>query len=435
MPRPQFLPLHLTSSRFGVICAHRRSGKTVAGIAKAIQKVVQCPHPNPRVGIVLPYLKQAKTNAWQYLKQMTSALPERDLNESELKITFAWGNREIRLYGADNPNGIRGGYFDHVLCDEWAFADPSVYPLVIRPMLSDRIGSIDFASTPNGKNHFYELLRNAVNDDKYFTMMLKADTSGLLSVDELEDIRNDPLISPERYAQEYLCSFEAATEGSFYSREMNEAMAMGRIGKVEWDSSLPVFTAWDFGNSDDTVIWFIQWRPDRLNFIDYYHANKQTVEHYCRVVNAKPYKYATHYAPHDIAQFHFGMVNSRASQFKEHGINMVTLPRIGSEMEGINALRSILPMCHFDAEKCEYGVEALKHYRAEFDYGKMVSKDTPLRDWSKHSADAAAQAALAYRSIFRRSTRDDKERPSQIITRLPTFNDFAQTEVERQRRI
>lgn len=426
VPRPQFMPLHETQKRFSVMLAHRRSGKTVAGIARGFQKLFSCQLPSPRVGLVFPFLKQAKTSAWHYAKQMSIGIPERVPHESELKITF--GDREIRLYGADNPTSIRGGYFDHALCDEWAFADPTVYPTIIRPMLSDRNGSIDFSSTPNGKNHFYDLYREAGLNDKYFQLTLKADTSGLLSPEELADIRADPLISENVYNQEYLCSFEAATEGAFYSREMSDAEAQGRIKPMAIDPSLPVVTAWDFGNSDDTVIWFIQWTPDGLRFIDFYKNNRETIAHYAAVVNGKGYRYAAHYAPHDLAQNHFGMLETREKQFRDHGIVMVKLPRISSELEGINALRSILPICSFDRDRCAYGIESLKSYRAEFDYTLMKHRDNPLRDWSKHACDAAAQAALAYRSIFRRSQPEKTEDRSKIIIRPPTFDDFAATD-------
>ncbi len=428
-PRAQFLPLHQTDRRFSVILAHRRSGKTVAGLAKALQRLFEVTRasPPPRVGVLFPYLKQAKTNAWNYLKQMTRHLPERAVNESELKITF-FGQREIRLYGADNPNGIRGGYFDHVFLDEWAFADPSVWPMIIRPMLADRGGTADVASTPNGKNHFFDLWTHAQKASDHHTLALRADESGLISADELESIRNDPQMTPEKYAQEFLCSFEAATEGSYYSAEMNRAHEEGRITKLDIDAAKPVVTAWDFGNSDETVIWFIQWQPGQLRFIDYYSATRQTIEHYCGVVKSKPYRYVAHYAPHDLEQFHFGMLNSRENQFKQHGLSLVRLPRIKSEMEGINALRSILPICHFDADRCAYGIEALRHYRAEYDDDRKVYRETPHRDWAKHSADAAAQAALAYKSIFRNLAPERANSAGMPVFGLPTFNDFLGTE-------
>lgn len=426
-PRKQFRKFHNTTKRFGVSVAHRRSGKTVAGVAKAIQKAFECQRQNPRTGVVLPYLKQAKTNAWQYLKQMTRHLPERSVNESELKITMI-GNREVRLYGADNPNSIRGGYFDYVFCDEWAFADPTVYPLVIRPMLSDRMGSIDFASTPNGKNHFHTLYKQACQEKKYFTMFLEAETSGLLRADELADIKADPLISEEKYAQEYLCSFEAATEGSYYGVLIARAASEGRIRGGIYNPLLPVVTVWDIGESDDTVIWFAQWSPDGLNVVNLYKNNGQTIAHYCDIIKTMGYAYVAHYLPHDIEQKHFGMLKTRREQFKENGIDVITVPRMVSKMDGINAARTVLPICRFDETKCSYGIEALKAYHAEFDFDRMVFKDTPVHDWSSHPADAFANMALVYNSIFRRSQPKPVETLPGIDVSMPTFSDFLKTD-------
>jgi hypothetical protein len=46
----------------------------------------------------------------------------------------------IRLYGADNPDALRGPYLDGVVLDEFADMKPEVWYEVVRPMLADRQG-------------------------------------------------------------------------------------------------------------------------------------------------------------------------------------------------------------------------------------------------------------------------------------------------------
>ena len=137
-PREAFKKYHKSTKRFNLIIAHRRSGKSVAGINRCIRRFLDFKRENRsmiRVGYIAPYLKQAKSLIWDYLKFYTEPLsPIRTINESELKVDF--GNGHIRLYGADNPESIRGGYFDHVMLDEFAFFSPSVFPMIIRPILS-----------------------------------------------------------------------------------------------------------------------------------------------------------------------------------------------------------------------------------------------------------------------------------------------------------
>jgi phage terminase large subunit len=58
----------------------------------------------------------------------------------------------IRLYGADNPDALRGPYLDGVVLDEFADMKPEVWHEVVRPMLADRRGWATFIGTPKGKN-------------------------------------------------------------------------------------------------------------------------------------------------------------------------------------------------------------------------------------------------------------------------------------------
>src|SRR5688572_33256779 len=69
LARPQLKPLHDRSTRWGIVIAHRRAGKTVACVADLIGAAARCPLPNPRFAYVAPYLNQAKDIAWNYLQQ------------------------------------------------------------------------------------------------------------------------------------------------------------------------------------------------------------------------------------------------------------------------------------------------------------------------------------------------------------------------------
>jgi hypothetical protein len=62
----------------------------------------------------------------------------------------------IRLYGADNPDALRGPYLDGVVLDEFADMKPEVWHEVIRPMLADRRGWATFIGKPKGKNELRE---------------------------------------------------------------------------------------------------------------------------------------------------------------------------------------------------------------------------------------------------------------------------------------
>jgi phage terminase large subunit-like protein len=131
------MPFHNRHERFAVLVAHRRAGKTVACVNELIKGALTCQAKNPRFAYIAPLFKQAKDVAWEYLKEYTAVIPGREVNETELRVDLPNGGR-IRLYGADNPDALRGIYLDGVILDEYADMRPSIWTEVLRPALSDR---------------------------------------------------------------------------------------------------------------------------------------------------------------------------------------------------------------------------------------------------------------------------------------------------------
>lgn len=58
---------------------------------------------------------------------------------------------------AENYQSLRGSTLTHLVMDEAAFARPQAWDLALAPMLMRRGRTVIFASTPNGKNHYYDL--------------------------------------------------------------------------------------------------------------------------------------------------------------------------------------------------------------------------------------------------------------------------------------
>ena len=141
-------------------------------------------------------------------------------NEQELTVTLVNG-AAIRLFGADNADAIRGLGFNGVVCDEYGDWRPSVFPLVVRPALSDRQGWCVMMGTPKGRNSFYDVYARAQKSTEWFCMSLPADRSGLLPPTELDAARAQ--MTDDQFAQEYLCSFTAAIVGAIYGVEMRQA--------------------------------------------------------------------------------------------------------------------------------------------------------------------------------------------------------------------
>jgi hypothetical protein len=131
--RPAFRPLHRRTQRWAIAVAHRRAGKTVACVNELIEQARRCPRDNPRYAYIAPQLNQAKDIAWHYLKQFSHYLGCVRANESELWIEFPRvrpdgsdaGSARVRIYGADNPDRLRGLYLDGAVLDEFGDMDPT----------------------------------------------------------------------------------------------------------------------------------------------------------------------------------------------------------------------------------------------------------------------------------------------------------------------
>lgn len=392
-PRRQFLPLHERRQRWGIAVCHRRAGKTVACINDLIKGALTCDREEPRFAYCAPFYAQAKDVAWSYLKRFTAPIPGAEPNESELRVDLPNGGR-IRLYGLDNYDRLRGSYFDGVVLDEYGDSDPRAWAEVIRPALSDRKGWGLFIGTPKGRNHFSDMWDQAIRDEDWFTIMLRASESGLLDDAELVDARKS--MSEDQYEAEYECSFQASVVGAYYGREMQAAELDKRIGRVPWEPKLPVHTGWDLGIGDSTAIWFCQRSGQEWRIIDYLENSGVGLDWYAKELDRKPYKYGEHILPFDVEVAELGAEGrTRKETLASLGIRRVTVMPRQAVIEGINAVRLLIPKCWFDAVKCERGINALRNYRKDWDDKRKVFHDRPLHDWSSHGADAFRYLAMA----------------------------------------
>ena len=396
-PRKAFMPFHERTQRWACLVAHRRAGKTVAAVNDIIRAAAMYQGPYGLFAYVAPYRSQAKAVAWQYFKDGAHPIIQ-SVNEQELTVTLINGS-QIRLFGADNADAMRGLGFSGVYLDEYGDFRPSVWGNVVRPALSDKHGWCVFGGTPKGRNQFYDIYQLALkNPDEWFLLRLPASTSGLLAASELAAAQAQ--LSPDQYQQEYENDFSAAVVGAFYGVEMREAEEQGRITNVPYDPDLPVFSSWDLGYRDDTAIWFFQLARNEIRCIDFYAVSGADIHDIAEVVLSKPYRYAKHYLPHDARAKSLQTGRSIIEQLAGalEAKNLTVVPDIGLQ-SGIQAVRLTLPRVWFDAEKCREGIEALRQYQREYDEDKRSYRVSPRHDWTSHPSDAFRMLAVSWREI------------------------------------
>lgn len=381
----------LDRSRFVVVVAHRRFGKTVLAVNHLIRAALTCTRERPRVAYVAPTYRQAKAIAWDYLRQFTDPIPGVAYNETELRADLPNGG-QVRLYGADNPDALRGIYLDAVVLDEVGLMQSRAWTEVIRPALADRQGSALFIGTPNGRNLFWDLRERATQADGWALHEFRASVTGIVPEAELADARR--AMSEDAYRQEFECDFLASVRGAVYAREFGWLRDNGRIARVAYDPLVPVQTAWDLGVGDSTAIWFLQLVGPEVRAIDYYEASGEALGHYVNVLRGKGYTYGRHIVPHDAEVRELGSGRTRLEILQGLGVQAEVCRRTSLD-DGIEATRLFLKRCWFDQEKCAPGVEALTSYRWDFNTRLDEYKGTPVHDWASHGADAMRYAAVA----------------------------------------
>jgi phage terminase large subunit len=385
--------LHAEGARFKVIVAHRRFGKTVFAVAELLLRAMHNGRRAPRYAYVAPFYRQAKAVVWDYLRHYGRQIEGARFHESELRCDLPNGAR-ISLYGADDPDSLRGLYLDGVVLDEYAQMDPRAWSEVIRPALADREGWAVFIGTPMGRNGFWRLYERAKTGPGWRALLYRASATGVLPAAELAAAK--AAMSEAEYAQEFECSFDAAIRGAYYGEPIAAAEADGRIGKVAHEPKLPVHTAWDLGVGDATAIWFFQRAGREIRLIDYYEASGAGLDHYARTLQQRGYAFGEHILPHDARVQEMGSGKTRVETLQGLGIRPRVLPAHRLE-DGINEVRLLLPRCWFDAGKCARGLEALRHYRSECDARRQDFRAQPLHDWSSHAADAFRYLAMSLR--------------------------------------
>ena len=407
-PREPQLQIHdlMDKHRFGVVVAHRRMGKTVSAINHLIMSAMNNTKEAPRYAYIAPTYGQAKRVAWDYLCKYVRPLGG-TANISELRVDFM--GRRIQLYGSDNPDSLRGQYFDGVILDEIGDQNPKIWTEILRPALADRMGWCLFIGTPKGQNHFKDLRDRAEDTPEWGLLEFKASETKIVPEAELKAARAE--MGEDKYQQEFECSFHASVEGSYYGKLMNDLEEKGRMVEVTRDDLCQTFTAWDLGMGDSTSIWVAQTTGQEVRIMDYVENHGQGLDWYVNWIKDNNWTNASHKLPHDVAVRELGTGKSRLEMLQGAGLNVDVLPRLSVD-DGIQSVRRLLPKCWFNMPKVRQGVDCLRNYRREFDEKRNVYYEKPLHNWASHGADA-----LRYLAIGLDNTQSSWSKPIQINTK------------------
>jgi len=401
-PRPYQLELCRAIERDGfkkvLAIWRRRAGKDFTVFNLIVRMALR------KVGVYfycLPTFKQARLVIWDSItnsgKSFLDCIPDELIakkNSQEMKIVLTNGSI-IQLIGSDTyDTSLVGTNPRCVVFSEYALSDDRAYKFV-RPILNANDGTVIVISTPRGHNHFWDTYQIAKsNPNDWFCQKLTVDDTGHIPI---ESIRKDIVsgeMSEELAQQEYYTSFEMGVEGSYYGRYIDKMRLENRITDVPWEPAHEVHVAFDLGVRDATAIVFFQVIGAVIHVIDYHEEHSQGLEYYARYLYDKPYKYGKIFAPHDIKVRELTTGMSRLEKARQLGVNFTVVPNL-LIADGIEAVRTVLPKCWIDQNKCSRLVKCLENYRREFDTKRKIYHNRPLHDQYSHGADCFRYAALS----------------------------------------
>ena len=206
---PAQLQIFNSDKRFKVVAAGRRFGKSRLAAWILLIKALQSDSKD--VFYIGPTFQQAKDIMWGMLKDLG-----RDLilaaHENTAVLTLING-RKIYLKGSDRPDTLRGVGLAYVVLDEYASMKPVVWGQIIRPTLADVKGGALFIGTPAGKNHFYDLYTEGIENENWDAFQFNSTDNPFIPADEIEAAQDS--MSSMAFRQEFEASFETFSGGIF----------------------------------------------------------------------------------------------------------------------------------------------------------------------------------------------------------------------------
>ena len=206
---PAQLEIFNSQKRFKVVAAGRRFGKSRLAAWLLLINAIQSDSKD--VFYIGPTFQQAKDIMWIMLKELGADLIAA-AHENTAVLTLINGRR-IFLKGSDRPDTLRGVGLAYVVLDEYASMKPVVWEQIIRPTLADVRGGALFIGTPAGKNHFYDLYKDALDDDDWDAWQYNSTDNPFIPGDEIQAAAKS--MSSMSFRQEFEASFETFSGGIF----------------------------------------------------------------------------------------------------------------------------------------------------------------------------------------------------------------------------
>ena len=269
--------------RFKVICAGRRSGKSVLARLSLLKWAVTNPG---YYYLVSPTYRQAKSIHWEEMRKEIPHEWVQKTDETELSFTLKNGS-VIALHGCENPDSLRGVKLRGLVIDEVASIRnwDWLWQEVLRPTLTDYESPVIFISTPKGFNHFYDLYsQGQASQGDYKSWRFTSYDNPFIPKEEIDKAKKE--LTEDTFAQEYMADFRKATglAVKMWDRDIHLIKSFGV--PMEWQRG----RGFDYGSSDPTASVRIAIDPEDNWFVERCYKDKgQTIQYHAQSIMGQDY--------------------------------------------------------------------------------------------------------------------------------------------------
>lgn len=197
-------------TRFKVICAGRRVGKTRFSLVELLLKALEPKVVDVGTGVmfIAPTNKMAMDLAWdQFICLARPFIAKMNVNDQDIVLKNAM---VVKIRGSDKPDSLRGGKLYHVILDEYQDIKTQTWEYAVQPTLTDLQGTATFIGTPKPDAEEFRRIYDLGNSgsDLWRSWHFTTYDNECISRKEIEIAKS--IKSTAAFEQEYMASWDTA---------------------------------------------------------------------------------------------------------------------------------------------------------------------------------------------------------------------------------
>lgn len=236
---------------------------------------------------------------------------------------------------------------------------------VLRPTIRTEGSQLIFTWNPKFPEDAIDEFCNQVrNEPDVLVIHVNYTDNPFLSSEVLREVELDKKNNPEDFGHIWLGEYDTSFHGHYYAKLLEDAKAEERITCVPKKAGVDIITAWDLGRADATAIWVAQIVGRETRIIDHISDNFKDLDFYADWIKEKGYN-GFHNLPHDAGHTRLGMKGSIQDQLRTYGLTKSRVMPALSVDAGRRQAKQLIKEAYIDETKCQDGLQALRHEKAE----------------------------------------------------------------------